>query len=310
MIRHYIAAVQLRRRPTESELSASRRRLRSDAKERLASRAGRLAAGNVVLSLSMALSLLFLSTESDCAEAAEGDASLTQKLSNPVASLISIPIQFDANFDVGPNDTQSYVLKLKPVVPFSWNEDWNLISRTIVPAFVKRNDVPKHDSGMGDINQSFFFSPKTIANGVIWGIGPSIQIPTATHQWIGQGQWGMGPTGVILVQRGSWTYGVLVAHVWSIGGRSNRDDYANTLLQPFATYDFHNGWRVGANMENTYNWRGKGGATAPLNVSGHRLAKLGTQLIDFELGVRGYLESPDSGAELGAFFTATLLLPD
>ncbi|MBO9664209.1 transporter [Dokdonella sp.] len=310
MIKRHFPAMPLGRPFTQGECLAPNHPKRSEANGGKGSPSGRPVVGAAVLSMSIACAACLVSTAGNAAEAAGGDASLTQKLSNPVASLISIPIEADANFDVGPNDTESYVLKLKPVVPFSWNENWNLISRTIVPAFVKRNDVPKHDSGMGDVNQSFFFSPKAVSNGVIWGVGPSIQLPTATHKWIGQGRWGLGPTGVVLVQRGSWTYGVLLAHVWSVGGRSNREDYANTLLQPFATYDFHNGWRVSANMENTYNWKGKGGATVPLNVSGHRLAKLGSQLVDFELGVRSYLESPSSGADIGAFFTATLLLPD
>jgi hypothetical protein len=41
--------------------------------------------------------------------------------------------------------------------------------------------------GIGDMQPSFFFSPKK-AGKLIWGAGPVFQLPTATDDYLGQGK--------------------------------------------------------------------------------------------------------------------------
>lgn len=65
--------------------------------------------------------------------ASEDEAELAKKLSNPVAELISMPLQNNWDFGIGPEDATRYTLNVQPVIPFSINRDWNLITRTIVP---------------------------------------------------------------------------------------------------------------------------------------------------------------------------------
>ncbi|MBL8584463.1 MAG: transporter [Rhizobiaceae bacterium] len=235
---------------------------------------------------------------------------LAKQLANPVASLISVP--FQNNFDIGAgakDDGFAYTLNIQPVIPFSLSEDWNLISRTILPVSYKDYIPESDDFGLGDTTQSFFFSPKSpTAGGLIWGLGPAFLVPTATNDYLGSGKFGVGPTGVALVQTGPWTVGTLANHIWSVAGDSDRIDVNSTYLQPFVSYNFGKGFSVTLNTESTYDWVSEQWPV-PLNLGAQQVFKLGKQPVSLQLGGRYYAEAPEGGPEWGMRATFTLLFP-
>lgn len=157
-----------------------------------------------------------------CADADDGDdaqaAELAKKLQNPIASLISVPLQNNWDFGIGSNDAMRYTLNIQPVIPFGITERSNLITRTIVPIIYAKLPIAGGDdeTGLGDIVQSFFISPKEPTDGGwIWGAGPVFLYPSATEDALSSEKFGLGPTVVLLKQQSGWTYGALVNHIYS-----------------------------------------------------------------------------------------------
>ena len=255
--------------------------------------------------------LTAIGQETIIAESQLEAAELAKKLSNPVAALISVPIQNNWDFGIGPADAMRYTANVQPVIPFSISEDWNLITRTIMPIIYAESPVKGGDdkSGLGDIVQSFFLSPNApTSSGWIWGAGPVLLWPSATDDALGTDKWGAGPTVVILKQQKGWTYGGLANHIWSYAGNDNRADVNATLLQPFLSYTTKKQTTFGFSTEATYDWNGEQW-TVPLNLSVSQLLMLGKLPISFQFGPRFYVERPDGGPDWGLRFSVTLLFP-
>jgi hypothetical protein len=238
------------------------------------------------------------------------DAELAKQLQNPVASLISVPFQNNFEFNLGPNDDGfKYTLNFQPVIPVSLGKNLNLIIRTIVPIISQDDVIPgTSQTGLGDIVQSFFFSPKKPVAGLILGFGPVFLWPSGTDPFLGSEKWGTGPTGLVLKQTGGWTYGFLFNHIWSYAGESSRDYVSATFLQPFISYTTKTKTTFGVNTESTYDWRAEQW-TVPINVSVSQLVKIGKMPVQFALGAKVYADGPSGAPDWGIRFVVTPLFP-
>jgi hypothetical protein len=223
------------------------------------------------------------------------DAELATKLSNPVASMISLPFQYNWDHEFGDaRDGHKSTLNVQPVIPAALDRDWTLISRVIVPLVDQR--VPAlgdgSQSGVGDITGEFFFVPKSASGGLIWGVGPAVLAPTHVD-FISAGKWALGPTAVMLQQANGWTYGALANHLWSVGG-SGANDISSTFVQPFLSYTTKDAWTYGLNAESSYDWNAHQW-TVPINATVSKLVRFGQQPVSLGVGARYYADSPAGG---------------
>jgi hypothetical protein len=226
-----------------------------------------------------------VATEQTPAAATNADA-LRKATQNPVASLISVPVQNNSNFGVDPGNRTQDVLNIQPVVPVDLSKNWNLIIRWISP--IVWQPLPNQPStpetgvyGLGDMQPAFFLVPKKTGK-LILGGGPILQLPTATSKSLGQGKLGIGPSVVVLTQPGHWTIGVLANNVWSVAGSGSRPVVNQFLLQYFVNYNLKKGWYLTTAPTLTANWRATSGNTwtAPFGGGVGRIMKLGFQPVN------------------------------
>ena len=238
-------------------------------------------------------------------------AELAKKLANPIASLISVPIKYSWDTGIGPAEANQSTWILQPVIPFSIGTDWNLINRTILPYVDLQSPVAggPNESGLGDITQSFFFSPKALtASGWVWGAGPVLYYPTSDNALLATKKGGAGLTVVALKQYSGWTYGMLANHIWSKFGPSDSLDYSSSFVQPFLSYTTRTYTSFGVNSESTYDGKTRQW-NIPINLSVGQLLKIGPQPISLTVGARKYVERPGGGPSWGWSFQVTFLFP-
>jgi len=210
-------------------------------------------------------------------------ANLQKATQNPVASLISVPLQNNTNFGANPGYRNQDVLNIQPVIPIGISKDWNLLLRWITPIIYQ--PVPNApgtpetgEYGLGDMEPTFFISPKKPGK-LIWGVGPVLQLPAATNTFLGQGKLGIGPSTVVLTQPGHWTLGLLENNVWSVAGSGSRPAVNQFLMQYFINYNLKKGWFIGVSPIITANWEASRGNvwTVPFGGGIGRIMKFGAQ---------------------------------
>ena len=235
--------------------------------------------------------------------AAQEDGKETENLAkatqNPVASLISVPMQNNTNFSIGPYGREQNVLNIQPVIPSRLTENWNLITRVITP-IIYQPDYGQANGGtfgLGDMNPTFFLSPAH-PHKLIWGIGPAFVLPTATNEVLGQGKFSLGPSVVALVQPGHWTVGVLTNNVWSVAGSSNRANVNQMMFQYFINYNLKKGWYIASSPIITSDWMATSGNrwTVPVGGGIGRVFKLGFQPVNVTMQFYGNAVHPAGGS--------------
>ncbi len=179
---------------------------------------------------------------------------LARKTQNPVSDLISLPLQNNTSFGIGPNNRTQNVLNIQPVIPLNAGK-WNVINRPILPV-VYQPDVLESEGGtfgLGDLTYQLFFSPAKPGK-LIWGVGPVTIIPTATDDVLGSGKWSAGPAAIALIMHKQIVAGAIVFNAWSFAGDSDRGDVNQFLLQYFINFNIANGWYLVTAPIITANW--------------------------------------------------------
>jgi hypothetical protein len=270
----------------------------------------------MIVAVALAVSLLLVGVQREPLLAAEQQSAeeLAKKVQNPVADLISVPLQNNFNFNVGPEDGLQYVLNVQPVIPIKLSGDWNLITRTIVPIISQPGFSPGQDrvNGIGDIQFTGFLSPAN-SEGLIWGAGPVVQFPTNSNDRLGNDRWGLGASAVALkLSKGSpWVYGALINNIWSVSGSDSDPSYSNFLIQPFLNYNFKGGVYLSSAPIITADWKADSGDrwTLPLGGGVGKIVRFGRLPVNLQLQAYYNVVTPDNGADWQLRFQVQFLFP-
>jgi opacity protein-like surface antigen len=239
------------------------------------------------------------------------DEELQKQSQNPIADLVSLPFQSNTNFNSGPFNRTQEVLNIQPAVPMHLNEDWNVISRTIVPLVSQPEPVvDSNTNGIGDITQSLFLSPVNPGK-LIWGVGPVFTVPSASDPILGTGRVLFGPTAVFLMTPGHWVLGVLLNNQWSVGGNSLRPAVNTGLAQPFVNYNMEHGWYLTTSPIITVNWLAASGEkwTVPVGGGFGRVFRLGDQPVNAQIAAYYNAVRPSGASDWQLRTTVALLFP-
>jgi len=259
----------------------------------------------IILTISLGMTTNAMSEE-------KSDSDLAKKTQNPISDLISLPLQNNTNFNVGPSNGTQNILNIQPVYPVSLNEDWNLITRTIVPVVSQPSSLTgdSREWGLGDTTFTAWMSPKD-SGSLIWGVGATALLPTGDEDVGGQDKWGLGPSVVLLTIKGPWVVGSLFSQVWSTGGGGNNDVSLFTW-QYFVNYNMNQGWYLTSAPIITANWEQKSSETwtVPFGGGVGKIFRVGKMPLNGQVSAYYNVASPDlTGADWQLRLQLQLLFP-
>lgn len=259
------------------------------------------------------LSFAFLGLAAFPAHAQQSKSELAKQAQNPLAKLISLPIEYDVNYKLGPdnNKTQS-VIKFQPVLPIGLNDDWNLITRMVMPI--------TSQTSFGDIDGTFGLGNTTLTGwltpakpGVFtWGVGPSFYFPTATDNLLGPEKWGAGPSVLFIYKPGNWVIGTLFAQIWSFAGDSDDEDVSEFTFQPFISYNLKDGWFLTTNPIFSANWEADDANTwtVPLGGGFGKVFHIGKLPVKAQAVSYYNVAKPEFGSDWSTQFQVQFLFPE
>ncbi|MFO7628969.1 MAG: neuromedin U [Prochlorococcaceae cyanobacterium] len=241
---------------------------------------------------------------------ASATESLAEEAQNPIADLISLPFQNNTTFGMGPKDNRTLnVLNIQPVLPFRLSDDFNLVTRTILPVISQPQLDDSQLNGIGDLNPSFFFVPKPKGAWTV-GFGPTLLLPTASDADLGGGKWGAGPAGVAVFSKGPWVVGALANQIWSFAGDRKRSEVSAFLLQPFVNYNLSGGWYLVSSPIITANWQvDQDQWILPLGGGVGRLFRIGAQPVNASLQAYANVLKPEGFGDVTVRAQLQFLFP-
>jgi hypothetical protein len=249
-------------------------------------------------------------------DAPAGGQDLQAAAQNPIADLISVPIQGNVFTGVGPDDDPSYLINLQPVVPLSFGDRWNVILRPIIPVVAKPVLFPGGDSeaGLGDLTLQAFLSPQqtvpTAIGELSWGAGPILSFPTRTDTTLGTRDYTAGPAVVVFFAKRPWTYGFLAFNQWSIAGPEGEPDVNQLTVQPFINFNLPEGWSLGTSPIITVDWtEDEDNVALPVGGGVSKLMRFGKQPVKLSANAYYYALRPEGGPEWQGQLQFTLLFP-
>ncbi len=255
--------------------------------------------------------LFFVSSTFSSTVFAQSNSDLAKAAQNPIANMISLPFQNNINTKVGPDKETQNILNIQPVWPITLNNDWNVITRTIIPITSQPDTLTNKGrvNGLGDVSFTAFFSPSDSGK-LTWGVGPTFLLPTATDDTLGADKWAAGVSAVFLTMPGNWVVGSLFSNLWSVGG-SGKQDINLFTWQYFINYNLPDSWYLTTAPIITANWEAHNDErwTIPVGGGFGKIFKIGKQPINAQISAYKNIEAPKYGADWQVRLQLQFLFP-
>jgi hypothetical protein len=250
-------------------------------------------------------------SESGTAATTESSAQELAKLKqNPVSGLRQLIFQADVSPDVPYSDDPLSIYSLQLVWPFALNEDWRLITYSILPVI----DLPgaagqNSTTGLGNTLLNFFVSPREPSN-FVWGAGPAVSLPTHSEPELGSDHVGLGPTVILFYAKDAWSAGVVLQNLWSTD-RSNDDEFNVFGAQYIFNYNLNDGWYLYSNATITADWEADSDNrwTVPIGGGAGKIFNIGQQPVSASFQLFTNIEKPAGSPDWGLNFQFALLFP-
>jgi hypothetical protein len=248
------------------------------------------------------------------APTADAEAALQAAAANPLAALISVPFQFNANYDVGPYHQFGYTMNVQPVVPLAVSDKTTMIFRTIVPFTyvpqLNKSPLVGNVVGLGQINPQLYFVPSK-GGSFTFGPGVTFLLPTSTNPLVGTNKWAAGPDVAIVATTKTTLVGFIANNLWSFAGSPQGVNINSFFIQPFYVKNFAHGVGLTIQSQTTANWEAPGNQkwTVPVFLGINQLQKSGRQPLQLTGGIGYNAIRPSQTATWFARFAVSLLYP-
>ncbi len=234
------------------------------------------------------------------------EAELAKASQNPLAKMISVPFQNNTTYGIGTDNQTQNVLNIQPVYPITLGK-FNLINRLIAPVITQPNLATNETkTGLGDLSLTSWFSPAK-ASTITYGVGPAFQLPTATSEQMGSGEFGLGPSVVALMMINKWVAGIVSNNIWTFGETKEN----KFLFQYFINYNLpHATYLVSAPIM-TANWNAESGEQwiVPFGGGVGKVFKVGKLPINFNAQVYYNTVTPTGWGKWQSRFQLQFMFP-
>ena len=234
---------------------------------------------------------------------------LAKEDQNPLSRFYIIRFEDNAQFGFGPDNDVLNFFRIQPLIPFDLNENWNLVTRAVIP--IVHQPWPESTDGLGDVALAMFLTPAK-ARKFIWGVGPALVLPTATDALIGAEKWLAGPAVAGVYTSGPWLVGAVIQNLWSFAGDDGRQDVNVMTLRPVINYNLPNGWYLSSSPSIAANWKADGDNRwlVPLGGGVGKIFTIGGQRMSALVESYYHIMSPEIGPDWQLRLQLSFLYPE
>jgi hypothetical protein len=256
-------------------------------------------------------------------EAGEGQAPAEEKVvtekdlakasQNPIADMISVPVRNTTNFGASATHNKiQNITTFTALVPIKLTPKWNIITRTVIPILYQPALAPggSREFGVSDINLTAWVA-RSESRTLLWGLGPTLFLPTAMETTLGTGKWSAGPSVAMVWQPKDWVIGFLAYNVWSFAGYKDRASINQFLLQTMVNYILPKGWYLTTAPFLAANWKQPSSDRWMVPAGGGfgKIVRTRHLTLDLQTQAFYYVQRPNSESKWSLLFQMKFLFP-